>query len=317
MKNKTDNLPPDYSNKIIGSCSLIKDCRNFAFKIASSDAPVLITGDSGTGKELFADLIYKNSLRYGKPFVKINCAAIPESLIESELFGHLKGAFTDASSYRKGKFIAADTGTVFLDEITELPLNTQSRLLRVIENSAVDQLGSENPVKIDIRIISATNRDIEAEVSAGRFRKDLYYRLNVLLLHIPELKNRKDDIPQLVDYFSGRMNGGIVFTSNAMEKLYSYDWPGNVRELENYIKRLSVTMKGKTIKPEDIEFKNYEKNIILPLKTAINKFKKNYIIKALKANEWNQSRTSSVLGIQRTYLSRLINELEIKEEIKE
>ncbi|MDX9801034.1 MAG: sigma-54 dependent transcriptional regulator [Spirochaetia bacterium] len=317
MKNKTAKSSSKYSEKIIGSCSLIKDCRNFAFKIAASDAPVLITGASGTGKELFANLIYENSLRYGKPFVKINCAAIPQSLIESELFGHVKGAFTDASSYRKGKFIAADTGTVFLDEVTELPLDTQSRLLRVIENSAVDQLGSEKPVKIDIRIISATNKEIETEVSSGNFRKDLYYRLNVLLLHIPELKDRKDDIPQLVDYFTNRWGNKIIFDSNSLKKLMYYDWPGNVRELENYIKRLSVTMAGKTISSDDIEFKINEKNIILPMKTAINNFKKNYIIKALKANKWNQSTTSSVLGIQRTYLSRLIKELDIKVETKE
>jgi Nif-specific regulatory protein len=317
VKNKTAKSSSKYSEKIIGSCSLIKDCRNFAFKIAASDAPVLITGASGTGKELFANLIYENSLRYGKPFVKINCAAIPQSLIESELFGHVKGAFTDASSYRKGKFIAADTGTVFLDEVTELPLDTQSRLLRVIENSAVDQLGSEKPVKIDIRIISATNKEIETEVSSGNFRKDLYYRLNVLLLHIPELKDRKDDIPQLVDYFTNRWGNKIIFDSNSLKKLMYYDWPGNVRELENYIKRLSVTMAGKTISSDDIEFKINEKNIILPMKTAINNFKKNYIIKALKANKWNQSTTSSVLGIQRTYLSRLIKELDIKVETKE
>ena len=313
--NKADSA--SNTRQIIGSCSLIKDCMNNAVKISSSEAPVLITGSTGTGKELFADLIFKNSKRFNKPFVKINCAAIPESLIETELFGHIKGAFTDAVADRKGKFLSADTGTLFLDEICELPLNIQARLLRVIESSTVEMIGSDKPEKIDVRIISATNRNIENEIASGNFRKDLYYRINVLSLHIPDLKDRKEDIPELVDYFMSGSEKKIKFDEAALNKLQTYSWPGNIRELQNFTNRIIVSFPGNIMKAEDIDLEITKNNSLLPLKKAINIYKKNYIIKALNENNWNQSKTALALDIQRTYLSRLINELEIKEKGKE
>jgi len=299
--------------EIIGSSKIILNCKNNALKIAKSDAPVLITGESGTGKELFANFLFKESRRSKKPFIQINCAALPESMIEAELFGHVKGAFTDAISDRKGKFIAADTGTIFLDEICELPIHTQSRLLRVIERSLVDRLGSDTPYKIDVRIISATNKNITEEVKMGNFRKDLYYRLNVLSLHIPPLREHKDDIPELVKHFTENSRENKILDKDAINKLLLHDWPGNVRELRNYIKRLFITSNRQIIGESSIDIEINEENSFLPLKKAINKFKKKYIIDILSANNWNQSKTSAVLDIQRTYLSRLIKELEISE----
>jgi len=299
--------------EIIGSSKIIRECQNNASKIAKSDAPVLITGESGTGKELFANFVFRESRRNQKPFIQINCAALPESMIEAELFGHVKGAFTDAVSDRKGKFIAADSGTIFLDEICELPVTTQSKLLRVIERSLVDRLGSDTPYKIDVRIISATNKNIKEEIKKGNFRKDLYYRLNVLSLHIPPLKERKNDIPELVKYFTANSKENKILDNDAINKLLLYDWPGNVRELKNYLKRLFITSNRQIIGPNNIDIEISEENSFLPLKKAINKFKKKYIMDILSANNWNQSRTSEVLDIQRTYLSRLIKELEISE----
>ena len=296
---------------IIGSSKVIAACKSDASKIAKSDAPVLITGESGTGKELFANFIFKESKRNKKPYIQINCAAIPESMIEAELFGHVKGAFTDAVSDRKGKFIAADSGTIFLDEICELPINTQSKLLRVIERSFVDRLGSDTPYPIDVRIISATNKNIKEEIKKGNFRNDLYYRLNVLSLYVPPLRERKNDIPEFVKYFSSNSGEKKSLDNDAINKLMLYDWPGNVRELKNYLKRLFITSSREIIGQSSIDIEISEENSFLPLKKAINKFKKKYIIDILSANNWNQSKTSAVLDIQRTYLSRLIKELEI------
>ncbi|MCL2294186.1 MAG: sigma-54 dependent transcriptional regulator [Spirochaetes bacterium] len=332
MKSKVSKIDPKFDDsleknnyEIIGSSKVIADCKNNALKIAKSDAPVLITGESGTGKELFANFIFKESKRNQEPFIQINCAALPDSMIEAELFGHVKGAFTDAVSDRKGKFIAADNGTIFLDEICELPVHVQPRLLRVIENNLVDRLGSDTPYRINVRVISATNRNIKEEVRTGNFRKDLFYRLNVLSLHIPPLREHKNDIPELVKYFSAREfeqgeennKENKTLNNDAINKLFLYDWPGNVRELKNYLKRLFITSNSQIIGQESIDFEVNEENSSLTLKNAINKFKKKYIIDILSANNWNQSKTAAVLDIQRTYLSRLIKELEIDVKIKE
>jgi len=332
VKSKVSKIDPKFDDsleknnyEIIGSSKVIADCKNNALKIAKSDAPVLITGESGTGKELFANFIFKESKRNQEPFIQINCAALPDSMIEAELFGHVKGAFTDAVSDRKGKFIAADNGTIFLDEICELPVHVQPRLLRVIENNLVDRLGSDTPYRINVRVISATNRNIKEEVRTGNFRKDLFYRLNVLSLHIPPLREHKNDIPELVKYFSAREfeqgeennKENKTLNNDAINKLFLYDWPGNVRELKNYLKRLFITSNSQIIGQESIDFEVNEENSSLTLKNAINKFKKKYIIDILSANNWNQSKTAAVLDIQRTYLSRLIKELEIDVKIKE
>ena len=302
-----------HSEKIIGSCSLIKKTLLNASKISLSDAPVLITGESGTGKDLFADFIHYSGSRKDNPFIKINCASIPEHLFETELFGHIKGAFTDASKDRKGKFISADKGTLFLDEVFELPLSMQSRLLRVLENGMVYQLGSETEIKVDVRVIAATNRDIKKEINNGNFKKELLYRLNVLNLEIPPLRERIEDIPELVNYFIKDTENHTTADESVFEKLMEYDWPGNVRELSNTILRAVIASNKNIITAEDIVMTNFtrEKKIIIPLKKAVTKFKKDYIIKALKYNSWNQMKTAEMLGIQRTYLSRLIKELDI------
>ncbi len=307
-------LPVFYTDqKITGSGNTIQKTLLKAKKIALSDAPVLITGESGSGKDIFADYIHSESVRKNRPFIKINCASIPENLFETELFGHLKGSFTDASRDRKGRFQTADKGTIFLDELFEMPLNIQSSLLRVIENGEIYPIGSEHPLKIDVRIIAATNRNINKEISDGNFKKELLYRINVLNLEIPPLRDHREDIPDLAEYFLNKTGfSERTIDSSAMDKLLSYDWPGNVRELFNTLYR-AVLSADTSLKESDIILDSCSdlKKTVIPLKKAVTNFKKNYIIKALKYNNWNQMKTADMLGIQRTYLSRLIKELDI------
>ena len=293
-----------------------------ASKAAQTDSSVLILGESGVGKELFAEQIHLRSNRKDKPFIRVNCAALPESLLESELFGHVKGAFTDATHDRRGRFELADRGTLFLDEIGDLPLNVQMKLLRVLQQKTFEKVGSSQPMTVDVRIIAATNMDIEKLIDEGRFRPDLYYRLNVLPIYVPSLRNRKEDIPALVGFFLNRLQTqwkkaikGI--SDEAMSRLLSYSWPGNVRELENAIERAAV------LTPENGEIKSdvlfSDSNSLSKmddfqgrnLKEAVNLFKRHFLTTTLQSNGWNQTKTAEVLGIQRTYLSRLIKELEI------
>ena len=222
----------------IGKSAVINEKLSIAKKVATTDSSVLIMGESGVGKELFAEQIHLHSQRSNGPFIRINCAALPEHLLESELFGHVKGAFTDAISDRRGRFELADGGTIFLDEIGELPLNLQAKLLRVIQHKVFEKVGSSEPQKVDVRILAATNKDMDKALEEGKFRRDLYYRLNVLPFYIPPLRERPDDIPELADFFLIRINRETKkqirgFTSESMDSLISYHWPGNVRELEN------------------------------------------------------------------------------------
>jgi len=304
----------------IGESKVIKDKLSIAFKAAGADSSVLLLGESGVGKELFAEQIHLGSHRKGGPFIRVNCAALPENLLESELFGHLKGAFTGAIQNRRGRFELADGGTIFLDEIGDLPLNLQGKLLRVIQYKTFERVGGSEPTTVDVRIIAATDKDIENEVRSKRFRADLYYRLNVLPIYIPPLRERREDIPLLVDFFLKKLNREIKkqilgFSNEAMELLLSYTWPGNVRELENAIERAVVISHDQYIHHNDLVLtRTGEKENDYQgksLKKAVNVFKKQYIIMRLEANQWNQTRTASALGIQRTYLSRLIKELEI------
>jgi len=305
----------------IGSSKAIKEKLDIAMRAAQTDSSVLLLGESGVGKELFAEQIHLHSPRANAPLIRVNCAALPESLLESELFGHVKGAFTGATSDRRGRFELADGGTIFLDEIGDLPLNLQVKLLRVIQHKTFEQVGGAEPIKVDVRIIAATNKDIEREVEEGRFRADLYYRLNVLPIYIPPLRERRDDIPPLADFFLKRFNREIKkqikgFTPEAMEVLLSFSWPGNVRELENAIERAVVTAQSDRIAPEAFAATGRsrpqeEQYAGKQLKEAINVFKKHYIRQTLEMNRWNQTKTARILGIQRTYLSRLIKELEI------
>ncbi|MDR2050130.1 MAG: sigma 54-interacting transcriptional regulator [Treponema sp.] len=294
-------------------------------RVAKTDSSVLLLGESGVGKELFAEQIHLKSPRASSPFIRVNCAAIPEGLLESELFGHVKGAFTNAIQDRKGRFEAADGGTLFLDEIGDLPLSLQAKLLRVIQQKTFEKVGSDLSVTVDVRILAATNKDIETLVEKGEFRSDLYYRLNVLPIYIPPLRQRPEDIPELADFFLKKYRAETKkqfagFSSGAIEEMLSYSWPGNVRELQNCIERACVIGKDEWIQKKDLFIKDtpyieeQSGESGKKLKAAINTFKVHYIQKALEENNWNQTETAKALDIQRTYLSRLIKELSIKEE---
>ena len=289
-------------------------------RVAKTDSSVLILGESGVGKELFAEQVHLKSPRRAKPFVRVNCAALPEGLLESELFGHVKGAFTDAVQNRRGRFELADGGTIFLDEIGDLPLKLQAKLLRVLQQKTFERVGSSDTVNVDVRIVAATNREIDALVKKGEFRSDLYYRLNVLPIYVPPLRQRKEDIPALAEFFlkkfcretKKQLSG---FTDGAIELMLSYAWPGNVRELENAVERAVVIAKEGAIgardlligsgSPERDEYRGKS------LKEALTIFKKHFITSALDEHRWNQTETARMLDIQRTYLSRLIKELGI------
>ncbi|GHV65190.1 hypothetical protein AGMMS49587_19020 [Spirochaetia bacterium] len=290
-------------------------------RVAKTDSSVLILGESGVGKELFAEQIHLRSPRANRPFIRVNCAAIPEGLLESELFGHVKGAFTNAVAKRQGRFELADGGTIFLDEIADIPLPLQAKLLRVIQEKTFEKVGSDSSITVNVRILAATNKDIEALVEKGEFRNDLYYRLNVLPLYIPPLRQRQGDIPELAVFFLKKFTGEAKkqfegFSNEAMGTMLSYSWPGNIRELENCVERACVIGKGRWIGREDLFLKTTD---TLPeqhegsrnLKTAINTFKAHFIRKVLEENNWNQTEAAKALDIQRTYLSRLIKELEI------
>jgi Nif-specific regulatory protein len=288
---------------------------------AKTDSSVLILGESGVGKELFAEQIHLRSRRSGKPFVRVNCAALPESLLESELFGHVKGAFTNAIQNRKGRFETAEGGTIFLDEIGDLPLQLQTKLLRVIQEKSFEKVGSDKTITVNVRILAATNRDIESLVVKGEFRSDLYYRLNVLPLYIPPLRQRPEDVTELAAFFLQKSMRAAKkqlagFSDEAMETLLSYSWPGNIRELENCIERSCIICKGEYIQSEDLLLKightsYYGEDGGRNLKHAVNAFKAHYIARVLEKNNWNQTETAKSLDIQRTYLSRLIKELHI------
>ena len=306
----------------VGKSAAIQEKLSIAKKVAGTDSSVLILGESGVGKELFAEQIHLASARAEMPFIRVNCAALPEHLLESELFGHVKGAFTDATADRRGRFELADGGTIFLDEIGDVPLNLQAKLLRVLQEKVFEKVGSSEPLSVDVRVIAATNKDIETELSEGRFRQDLYYRLNVLPLYIPPLRERREDIPELADFFLKRLNHDTKkqirgFTTAAMEAVLSYSWPGNVRELENVVERAVVICADEYIEPRDLILSSSgagddDSFSGKSLKDAINLFKRFFILQSLEINSWSQTKTAKVLGIQRTYLSRLIKELEIK-----
>jgi Nif-specific regulatory protein len=288
-------------------------------RIAKTDSSVLILGESGVGKELFAEQIHLRSPRHNEPFVRVNCAALPEGLLESELFGHVKGAFTNAIQTRRGRFEIADGGTIFLDEIGDLPLSLQAKLLRVIQERTFEKIGSDVSVTVNVRILAATNKDIESLVEKGDFRSDLYYRLNVLPIYIPPLRQRTEDIPELANFFLQKFTRETKkhfdgFSSEAVEAMLSYAWPGNIRELENCIERACAIGKGGWIHREDLFIKTShdgpetgDRN----LKTALNIFKIHFIKKVLEEHNWNQTEAAKELGIQRTYLSRLVKELDI------
>ena len=309
--------------QFVGESRLIKEKLEMADQVAVTNTTVLLLGESGTGKELFAEHIHYKSDRAGSPLIKVNCAAIPENLIETELFGHVKGAFTDAVSDKMGKFELANGGTVFLDEIGELSYSIQSKLLRILQDHIIQRVGGTVSKKIDIRLIAATNKNLYEEVKQNRFREDLFFRLNVFPIFIPPLRERKEDIPLLADFFLKKFNGELkknikALTSESMGLLAEYFWPGNVRELQNVIERSVVLCKNDVISRKDLylgtDNLTHKSSDLEPddsLKDAINNFKRNYIIKVLEKTGWKQTKASDILKIQRTYLSRLISELNI------
>jgi Nif-specific regulatory protein len=307
---------------VIAKSPVILEKLELIDRIAKTDSSVLILGESGAGKEIFAEQIHLRSLRSREPFIRVNCAALPEGLLESELFGHIKGAFTHAMGNRRGRFEMADGGTIFLDEIGDLPLSLQAKLLRVIQEKTFEKVGSDISQRVNVRILAATNKDIDMLVEKGEFRSDLYYRLNVLPLYIPPLRQRPEDIPELAAFFLKKCARKINkqfdgFSNDAMEAMLSYSWPGNIRELENCIERACVIGKTRWIQKDVLFLKNeapsseYEAEGNRDLKRAINIFKAHFIRKTLEENHGNQTETAKVLDIQRTYLSRLIKELHI------
>jgi len=309
---------PDFRELVYKSRAIEEKIR-IVDRAAASDSSVLILGESGVGKEVFAEQIHLRSPRRLAPFVRVNCAAIPEGLLESELFGHVKGAFTGAAGSRKGRFEAADGGTVFLDEVGDIPPALQAKLLRVLQEKTFEKVGSDKTLAVDVRILAATNRDIESMVGKGEFRGDLYYRLNVLPLFIPTLRRRAEDIPELARFFLSRFTRADGksfegFSEDALEAMIAYPWPGNIRELENRVERACVMAAGDRIGREDLLLQPGAEGAgegSRRLKPALDAFKAGFIRRVLDENGWSRTETAKALGIQRTYLSRLIKELRI------
>jgi two-component system NtrC family response regulator len=295
--------------KIIYASEVMKKIIEIAKRVSFSDSPVLITGPTGVGKELIARYIHENSPRKNQPFVPIHCAAIPETLFESELFGHEKGAFTNAFKSKKGKIEIAGSGTIFLDEIGEIPLNIQVKLLRFIEEKKFSRLGSNEIIESDVRIISATSKNLEEEIKKGSFREDLYYRLSVVPIKIPPLKERKEDIIPLLDYYTDFYSKKYrlkikKISERAKDVFLNYEWPGNIRELKNVIERIFVlNPQNDIIDIEDLpdEFKVNKKGII-SLKDEVENFEKNLIKRALEENNYNQTKTAMSLKTTRRIL---------------
>lgn len=275
--------------------------------VAKSNATVLITGESGTGKELVARAIHSQSHRQGKPFVAVSCAALPESLLESELFGHEKGSFTGAYAQKKGKFEFANRGTLFLDEVGEMSANIQVHLLRVLEEKEFTRVGGNEPIKVDVRVISATNKDLKRAIATGEFREDLYYRLNVVTIELPPLRERKEDVPLLAQHFLNKFaleNQKEItgFSPEATEFLLGYDWPGNVRELENAIERAVILAKDSLITVADLPQENISLARSAPIGKKLKEAEKNHILNVLSETGGNYSEAARTLGITRMTL---------------
>jgi len=307
-----------------GKSRACKEIESLITSCADSNSRVLITGENGTGKEVVARKIHDRSSRQDAPFVAVNCAAIPDTLIEAELFGHQKGAFTGAIEDKKGKFELADNGTIFLDEIADMSLDAQSKVLRVLEEMQFERVGGVEPIKIDVRVITATNKDVILEINEGRFREDLYYRLNVVPIHIKPLRERREDIPVLIDYYlelfaneNNKKKKSI--DRKALDFLSEeYTWPGNIRELKNLMERLSILAAGENISIEDVisNIPSYKQPLVFSgsksLREAREGFDKNLIETTLRENGYNISKVAQVLKIERSNLYKLVKKLGIE-----
>ncbi len=299
---------------IIGESAAMRKVFLLVEKVAASDSTVLILGESGTGKELIATTIHYQSNRKDKPLIKVNCAALPETLIESELFGHERGAFTGAIRRKPGRFELANGGTIFLDEIGDIPLSTQTQLLRVIQEKTFERVGGTDTLSIDVRVLAATNRNLEEEVKAGRFREDLYYRLNVIPVLIPPLRERREDIPALVDFALSKCRNrtakAVRFSKDAMNALMQYDYPGNVRELENIVERGATLASSDVIEKDDLPsvlFKKKENNAAPTLGEVAAEAEKEHIIRTLDRARGNKTKAAEMLGISRKTLWEKMN----------
>ena len=300
---------------MVGESPAMNHLRGQVSLAAPTNGRVLILGESGTGKELVARTIHHTSRRKSGPFVEVNCAAIPEELIESELFGHTRGAFTGAVADKAGRFEQANGGTIFLDEIADMSVKTQAKVLRVLQEQVMERVGGTQRIKVDVRVLAATNKDLTAEIRAGRFREDLYFRLNVIPLFVPALRDRQGDIPMLAEHFIALFaaEGGKRpkrLAPEAAARLQQYHWPGNVRELQNVIARLLIFVGGDTITAQDLGFLGRdgvpqvpaEQGPVVPLSEARDQFEKDYILQTLLAQQGNMSRTAEVLGVERSNL---------------
>ncbi len=312
---------------LIGNNEKIREIREKIDTVAPTDVIVMISGESGTGKEIVANLIHTQSKRSQKPFIKVNCAALTESILESELFGHEKGAFTGADKVHQGRFEMANHGTLLLDEIGELPINTQGKLLRVLQEKEFERVGGSSTIKTDFRLITSTNKDLVSEVGKGDFREDLFYRINVFPIVMPPLRERKDDIPLLVEFFYEKCliemrKTKFPVPSEVLEIFMNYDWPGNVRELKNIIERMVVLSKKGEMQIEDIpeqikmgkliESKEYFHLNKGTLEQARARFERQYILEVLDRTEWNITKAARDLGIARKNLYRKIKEYKIQ-----
>jgi two-component system response regulator AtoC len=301
--------------KVIGDSKAMKELLSLVRRIAPTQWTVLISGETGTGKELIARLIHLLSRRKEKPFIGVNCAAIPENLFESELFGHEKGSFTGASSSRKGRFELAMGGSLFLDEVGELPLNLQAKLLRSLEEKKINRVGSEKEISIDIRVLTATNRDLKKMVEDGAFREDLFYRLNVLNIELPSLRNRKEDIPALTDFFLERYGSRpIRFDSDAMTTLIKYSFPGNIRELEHIIQKILTLSRNSVIRIEDLppEIRFHQTTEKGTLSERLEAMEREMLISALEKHNWVQTQASESLGISERVIRYKMKKYQIR-----
>lgn len=307
--------------RIQGVSKPIQNLKEKIARVAPTNSWVLITGENGTGKELVAQNIHYQSARAPRTFVEVNCAAIPEELIESELFGHEKGSFTGATQQKKGKFDQAHGGTLFLDEIGDMSLRTQAKILRILEEQRFERVGGHETILVDVRVVAATNKNLEEEIKKGNFREDLYYRLNVIPFKVPSLRERIEDLPILVKHFMDGFSqkSGTkrkIFTNDALQVLMNFDWPGNVRELRNFVERLFILTPGSLIDVEDLKSVEFSGDIggskeepqrlsgVETLREARAEFEKDFIAQKLEENKGNVSKTADVIGLERSHLHR-------------
>ncbi len=324
--NRELRLQLKVESELIGDSLAIQQIHEQVGRVAPTHATVLIRGESGSGKELVARAIHFSSPRREGPFVCLNCAAITETLLESELFGHERGAFTGATEKKIGKFEAAHQGTIFLDEIGEMAVNTQSKLLRVLEGHPFERVGGSTPIRVDVRVVAATNQPLEKAMQEGRFRRDLFYRLQVIEIRIPPLRERRDDVPTLAEYFLRRFVKETArkirgFTPAALDKMAQYHWPGNVRELRNVIERAVALGKGPMLDASDVWLSSLEISGPAPLVSEafeplpLDEVEKRHILKTLDHTEWNKSQAASILKIERSTLDRKIKGYGLKKEV--